>query len=72
MDKTWLVKLSAALDQFNGVYSEVDPFVMENSMRILALMAAGVLGVLIVLIAAIVRFMGRRSRRVMHGGDVTV
>lgn len=63
MSQSWLLELPGALDQFNGVYSQVGPFVMENSMRILALLGAAALGVLLVLIGVIVRFLRRRRAR---------
>lgn len=63
MSKSWLLQLPAALDQFNGVYSQVGPFVMENSLRILVLMGAAAVGVLVALVIAIIRFWRRRSVR---------
>lgn len=62
MSKSWLVQLPAALDQFNGVYSQVGPFVMENSIRILALLAAAALAVLVALVAVVVRLRRRSAR----------
>ncbi len=64
MSKSWLLQLPAALDQFNGVYSQVGPFVMENSMRILALIGAAGVGVLVALVAVVVRLRRRSARRV--------
>lgn len=63
MSKAWLLELPAALDQFNGVYSRVGPFVMENSIRILALVGLAALGVLLVLVVGVVRFFRRRRAR---------
>jgi hydroxyacylglutathione hydrolase len=64
MSKAWLLELPDALDHFNGIYNEAGPFVMENSMRILALVAAAALGVLIALIVGIVMLVRRRRRKV--------
>jgi len=66
MDKSWLLKLPAALDEFNGVYSETDGFVMENSMRVLALIGVAALGALVALIVGIVRFRRRAVRRALR------
>jgi hydroxyacylglutathione hydrolase len=55
--------LPAALRKFNGIYSETGPFVIENPIRILMGLAAGVLLVLIVLGVFVFRFLRRRRLR---------
>ena len=66
MDKSWLLKLPAALDQFNGIYSQAGPFVMENSMRILALTGAAAMGVLVALVVVFIKLRRRFARRVVR------
>ena len=66
LDKSSLLELPAALDRFNGVYSQVGPFVMENSTRILALIGAAAMGVLVALVAACIKFMRRPARRAVR------
>jgi glyoxylase-like metal-dependent hydrolase (beta-lactamase superfamily II) len=63
MAKADLLALPAALDSFNGLYSHVGPFEMQNSIRILVLVATGVVVVLVALIVVIVRAVRRRRKR---------
>jgi len=62
MSKADLLALPAALEGFNGFYSDNGRFVMMNSMRMLAAMAIGALVVLALLIFALVAFIGHRRR----------
>jgi glyoxylase-like metal-dependent hydrolase (beta-lactamase superfamily II) len=63
MSKSWLLTLPDALNHFNGLYQQVGPFVMENSIRILVLTAVVALGVLIALIMGVVTFLRRRRAK---------
>ncbi len=63
MSKADLLALPAALEDFNGFYSDSGRFVMINSMRMLAVMAAGALAVLAALIFGLVAFIRRRRRQ---------
>jgi hypothetical protein len=63
MAKADLLALPAALDSFNGLYSHVGPFEMQNSIRILVLVATGVVVVLVALIVVVVRAVRRRRKR---------
>ena len=62
MSKADLLALPAALEDFNGFYSDNGRFVMMNSMRMLAAMAIGALVILAALVFALVAFIRRRRR----------
>jgi hydroxyacylglutathione hydrolase len=62
MSKADLLALPVALEGFNGFYSENGRFVMMNSMRVLAAMAVGALGIVAALVFALTAFIRRRRR----------
>jgi glyoxylase-like metal-dependent hydrolase (beta-lactamase superfamily II) len=62
MSKSDLLALPAALEGFNGFYSDNGQFVMIDSMRMLIAMATGVLAILAALVFALVAFIRRRRR----------
>jgi hydroxyacylglutathione hydrolase len=63
LTKDDVAALPAALDKFNGFYSESGPFVMENGLRILIVIATAALLVLALLGTLIYRFIRRRRNR---------
>jgi len=52
--------LPEAFHHFNGLYSEVGPFVFMDSMRILAVCGIFIVIVLVVIVSMLVRFVRRR------------
>ena len=63
MAKADILALPAALDRFNGFYTESGPFIMMNQMRILIAEAVAALLIITAIIVAIVRYVrSRRSR----------
>jgi hydroxyacylglutathione hydrolase len=60
LSKADLLALPAALESFNGFYSDNGRFVMMNSMRVLAAMAIGALAILTALVYALIAFIRRR------------
>jgi hydroxyacylglutathione hydrolase len=62
MSKADLLALPAALEGFNGFYSDNGQFVLMNSMRMLAAMAAGALVILVALVIGLIAFIRRRRR----------
>ena len=63
LTKADVLALPAALEKFNGFYREDGGFVIENPMRILAVVAAGTLLVLVAAGVFLFRFIRRRKRR---------
>jgi hydroxyacylglutathione hydrolase len=63
MTKADVLALPAALGKFNGFYTEDGGFVMENPMRILAVIAAGAIVVLVAAGVLLFRFIRRRKLR---------
>jgi hydroxyacylglutathione hydrolase len=66
LSKGDLMALPAALQKFNGFYSTIGPFVIENPIRMLIAVAAAAAIVLVVLVTLIYRFFRRRARRVQN------
>jgi len=64
--KADLMALPAALQKFNGFYTNTGPFVIENPLRMLIAVAAAAAIVLVVLGALIYRFFRRRARRMQN------
>lgn len=60
MSKADLLALPAALEGFNGFYSDNGRFVLIDSMRMLAAMAAGAFVILALIIFALIAFIRRR------------
>jgi hydroxyacylglutathione hydrolase len=63
LTKADVLALPAAVEKFNGFYTESGPFLMINSMRVLIAEALVALSVLAVLVAAPVMYLRRRARR---------
>jgi hydroxyacylglutathione hydrolase len=63
LPKADIEDLPAALQKFNGLYTETGSFVIENPIRILIGLAFGVLLLLIALSILVIRFIQRRRRR---------
>jgi hydroxyacylglutathione hydrolase len=63
MTKADVLALPAALEKFNGFYTEDGGFVMENPMRILTVVAAGAILALVATGIFLFRFIRRRKRR---------
>lgn len=62
MTKDDLLALPAAIRSFNGIYTVRGNFTMEDSIRILVASAALVLGVVIILVWLLVRYLRNRKR----------
>jgi hydroxyacylglutathione hydrolase len=62
MTKADILALPAAVERFNGFYSHIGKFVFIDTMRMLALFAAGALVILVALIWTAVFFIRRRLR----------
>jgi hydroxyacylglutathione hydrolase len=63
LNKADVLALPAALEKFNGIYTESGGFVMMNTARLLMLFAAAALLVLGALLTAIVMYLRRRKAR---------
>jgi glyoxylase-like metal-dependent hydrolase (beta-lactamase superfamily II) len=61
-----LMALPAALQKFNGFYTKIGPFVIENPIRMLIAVAAAAVIVLVALGTLIYRFLRRRARRMQN------
>jgi len=61
LSKQEVMALPEAFHHFNGLYSEVGPFVFMDSMRILAVCGIFILIVLVVIVSMLVRFVRRRQ-----------
>jgi hydroxyacylglutathione hydrolase len=62
LTKTGVPALPAALQKFNGFYTETGDFVIENPLRTLIALAASALIVLVILGILLYRFIRRRKR----------